>query len=150
MKEITRTTKIAQGLSMFIVGIAILLVIYISYLLLYPVNFLTVKQPLPVTPTTVNAGDVVTLKFEYCKTKEFDSHISIDFIGPYVVPTLSTTRDFPNGCHTELLPISVPSPAPTGEYIIHMEVTYQVNPISKRSYKFDSVKIQVNDEKQTH
>ena len=83
------------------------------------------------------------MNFDYCKKKDLESHIRIDFIGDYIIPTLSTTRRFPVGCHAENLAISIPSGTPSGIYTIRLAIQYQANLLREEDYVFDSVEIKV-------
>jgi hypothetical protein len=150
MKTITRRKTITY-IAFSVIATAIFLLLYISYLLLAPAKILDVKEPLPVSPTRVEAGAVVNLKLNYCKYKNADSHITIDFIGDAVIPSLSTTRQFPVGCHNRVLPISVPASTPDGQYKIHLTIVYQVNPLHEETYSFDSIVLEVynNENKAT-
>lgn len=148
---ITTGQKVAQKIAFSIVGLAIIAVLWIGYLLFSPVEILDVEVPLPVSPTEVQAGDIVNVNFDYCKYEDYDSHIKVDFIGDFVIPTLSTTRSFPLGCHSENLSISVPAGAPEGVYNIRLEIDYYVNVLRRETYVFDSVDIKVvnGDDKET-
>lgn len=128
---------------MTVIGIAIIAVLWIGYLLFSPIDILDVEVPLPVSPTEVHAGDIVNVNFDYCKYEDYDSHIKVDFIGDYVIPSLSTTRSFDLGCHSENLAISIPAGAPEGIYQIRLEIDYYVNVLRREVYVFDSVDIKV-------
>lgn len=140
---ISTSTKVVQAVSFASIGVAILAVLWIGYLLFNPVDVLEVEVPIPATPTRVEAGDTVNLNFDYCKHRAYDSHIKVDFIGDYVIPTLSTTRTFALGCHSENLAISIPAGSPDGIYKIRLQIDYQVNPLRTEHYVFDSVDIRV-------
>ena len=142
-KVITTGQKVAQYISMAVIGVAIMAVLWIGYLLFDPVKILDVEVPLPVSPTEVKAGDIVNVNFDYCKYEDYDSHIKVDFIGDYVIPTLSTTRSFELGCHTENLAISIPAGSPEGVYNIRLEIDYYVNVLRRETYVFDSVDVKV-------
>lgn len=142
-KLVSTTSKIAQWLSYGIIGIAIIFVLWIGFLIFKPVDILDVEVPIPATPTEVQAGDTVNLNFDYCKHKAYQSYIKVDFIGEYVIPTLSTTRSFALGCHSENLAISIPAGSPDGVYKIRLEIDYQVNILRQERYVFDSVDIKV-------
>ena len=142
-KVVSTGTKIAAKLSMAVIGAAIIAVLFIGYLLFNPVDVLDVEVPIPATPTKVKAGDTVDLNFDYCKHKQYDSQIKIDFLGEYIIPTLSTTRSFAVGCHSENLAINIPAGAPEGIYKIRLQIDYQVNVLRIEHYVFDSVDIQV-------
>lgn len=144
-KVISGTTKFVQKMALAIVGVAIFFVLWIGYLLFSPVDILEVEVPIPASPTEVEAGGTVSLNFDYCKYRDFESRIKVDFIGDYVIPTLSTTRHFEVGCHSEKLVISIPSGTPNGEYRLRLQVEYQVNLLRREEYAFESVKIAVNN-----
>lgn len=145
-KVVTRTQTAVTWVAYCVIAIAIAVVLYIAYLLLAPVDVLTVKEPLPVSPTNVQAGGTVDLKFDYCKRKPFESNIRVDFIGDYVVPPLSTFRNFPTGCHQEHLLISIPTSTPDGQYTLRLEIDYDVNPLKQRKYRFESVQVVVDNQ----
>lgn len=142
-KLLSRGSKIAYRISMAVIGVAIIFVLWIGYLLFQPINVLEVEVPIPATPTEVKAGDTVNLNFDYCKHRQYDSHIKIDFLGEYIIPSLSTTRSFAVGCHSENLAISIPAASPEGIYTIRLQIDYQVSLLRKEHYVFDSVEIKV-------
>lgn len=144
-KVISGTTKLVQRMALAIIGVAIFFVLWIGYLLFSPVEILEVEVPIPASPTEVQAGGAVILNFDYCKYRDLESHIKVDFLGDYVIPTLSTTRRFQVGCHSEKLIISIPAGTPNGEYRLRLEVGYQVNLLRREEYAFESVKIEVNN-----
>lgn len=132
--------KVAYG----VIGIAIALLLYMSYLIFYPASVLEVKEiPLPAHPTEVKPGEVVTTTFNYCKHRDLASRITLDFEGEFLVPQLSTVQHFPVGCHVRKLPFVVPTSAPAGEYRILMTVTYKTNPLNVKTYEFYSAPITV-------
>lgn len=142
-KIVTTGSKIIQKISMVVIGVAIAAVLYIGYLLFDPVHVLEVEVPIPATPTQVESGDTVNLNFDYCKYEDYQSYIKIDFIGEYIIPSLSTTRNFKVGCHSENLAISIPAGSPDGVYTIRLQIDYFVNPLRREHYTFDSVEIKV-------
>lgn len=142
-KIVSTASKVAYKASMVVIGIAIAFVLWIGYSVFVPTQVLEVEVPIPATPTEVKAGDVVNLSFNYCKTKDLDSYIKIDFLGNYVIPSLSTTRSFPVGCHNEILAISIPAGTPNGVYSVRLEIDYRVNALRTEHYIFDSVDIKV-------
>lgn len=144
-KVVSTSTIIIQRLAMGVVGLAIILVIWIGYLLFQPVEVLHIEEPIPASPTEVQAGGVVNLNFDYCKYKDFGSYIKVDFLGEYVIPTLSTTRKLDVGCHSDTLSISIPAGTPNGNYKLRLEVDYQVNVLRRESYAFESVEIIVSN-----
>lgn len=148
-KILSTGTKLAYKVAYAIIGIAIIFVLWIGYLIFNPVNILEVEVPIPATPTEVQAGDIINLNFDYCKHEPYNSYIKVDFIGDYVIPTLSTTRSFQLGCHSESLAVSIPAGSPDGIYKIRLEIDYQVNVLRQERYIFDSVDIRViNDRDQ--
>lgn len=144
-------TKIVQKIALAVVGIAIIIVLWIGYLMFNPIDVLDVKVPLPAYPAEVQAGGTINLNFDYCKYRDIESHIKVDFLGPYVIPTLSSTRHFPMGCHAENLALSIPAGTPAGTYTIRIEINYYVNALRREHYVFNSVEIKVinPDEKPT-
>lgn len=150
-KVISTSAKIAQTISLAVVAVAIFFVLWIGYLMFNPVDVLDVKVPIPASPTEVQAGGTVNLNFDYCKYRDIESDIKVDFIGPYIIPTLSATRHFPMGCHAENLALSIPSGTPEGVYTIRLEINYNVNRLRREHYVFNSVEIKVinPDEKPT-
>lgn len=142
-KVISTSTKIIQKIALAVVAVAIFFVLWIGYLMFTPVEVLDVKVPIPASPAEVQAGGTVNLNFDYCKYKDIESNISVDFIGPYIIPTLSAIRHFPVGCHAENLALSVPAGTPEGVYKIRLEINYYVNVLRREHYVFNSVEIKV-------
>jgi hypothetical protein len=134
-----RVSRVAAFIGYAAIGFAIMLVVLISYLTLTPTPVLRVlNQPLPITPSTVKPGDIIRAKFNYCKQRDLTSHIQIDLIGDYILPSLSSQRHFPIGCHEKDLAITVPLSAPAGKYNLHFSIEYQVNSLHQETYEFSS------------
>lgn len=144
-KVVTTGQKLVTYIAYFVVFLGIATVLYIAWLLLAPVKVLEVEEPIPASPTQVEAGGTVNLNFKYCKYREVESNIKVDFIGNYVIPTLATTRNFELGCHDETLAISIPTSTPDGKYRLRLSIDYQTNPLHTESYSFESVDIEVDN-----
>lgn len=142
---VTHGQKIATRVAYFIVFLGVTTTLYIGFLLFAPVKVLEVEVPIPASPTEVQSGGTVNLNFKYCKYKQFESNIKVDFIGEYVIPSLATTRNFPIGCHTEKLAISIPTATPDGKYTLRLSIDYRTNALHTEHYSFESVEIIVSN-----
>ncbi len=133
-----------RKLSIPILAVAALLIIYISYLLLWPANVIEVKtQPIPLNPTELKPGDVAIMTFDYCKNRNLKSRITIELVGETIPPTLSSIRNFETGCHSTHVGFTVPESTRPGHYYMAIEFEYEVNQIRTDVQRFDSVPFQV-------
>lgn len=136
---------IVQTIAYIVVSVAIGMLMYVCYLLLVPTKVIETYSPMKVSPAQITAGDAITVSFKYCKYRNLDSKIVIDYIGNAVIPSLSTQRHFPTGCHEKGLIITVPTSAPSGEYTLHGTITYKVNSLREVDYEFETVPIYVTE-----
>jgi hypothetical protein len=142
--SVTTYSKIFLYTAYLIIAAAIGMVLFISYLLFSSPPVLDVKAlPLPARPLQVHAGDLVYLQLDYCKHRDAPSKISIDFDGDYVVPSLSTVRNFASGCHVTELPFTMPLSSKPGTYKVLLTIEYRINALNHRSYEFYSQPIEV-------
>ncbi len=141
---IERLHRFIYPIIMGILSLSALVILYISYLLLWPVRVLEVKtQPLPLSASRVRPGDVATLTFDYCKYRHIQSRITVELVGETIPPGLSSIRNFEAGCHSANLGVTVPESTRPGNYYMAVEFRYEVNQLRTDVQRFDSVPFQV-------
>lgn len=114
---------------------------YIIYLLFYPYNVLTVKNPtrLPVDKQVILAGEEVGLVFDYKKTMNISPSVKKQVICDEVPIILGGNRRIPTGQGIVILKHKIPEQTPSSELcVIYIFLDYQVNPIRVIHYEFTS------------
>lgn len=116
----------AMGYLMFGCGLG--LIIYVSYLLLYPFMPLTLNGPVTIETPVVKAGSALVYQISACKHTPdtptiYKKIVSAQYSEPYpavqgvVVP----------GCTTTKVPLAIQTGTPPGKYMLYTEVVYHVN-----------------------
>lgn len=134
-----RKSHIIQKVSLGILATAALMIMYITYLIFVPTDVLKInKQPLSGPTDPVMAGEIIHIEIDYCKYRDLPSNIQIEFIGDVVVPSLSTIKNFPEGCHKRDLAVSLPASLPEGVYEVQFIIDYNINQLQEKEYRFKS------------
>lgn len=132
--------------SLLVIISAQIALFYIAYLLFYPYNVLTVKNPtsLPVDRQIVQAGEDIGLVFDYKKPMNLSPIVKKQVICDEVPITLGGNRRIPTGEGVIILKHKIPEQTPSSKScIIYIFLDYQVNPIRVIHYEFISKPFQV-------
>lgn len=122
--------KLIHIISVFTFAIAFILIILVGIWEVYPYKPLVItRQPMPVTPHTVSAGQQIHLEVDYCKNINLPTEVSRVFIDGliYAAPTITTNN--PLGCHSATALVLIPEGLPPGNYTIKQTFVYKVNPV---------------------
>lgn len=112
-------------------------VLYISYLLFFPVNVLEIKnEPLTIKNKVVERGEKLTFISDYCKYIDVPSRTDISFVNHDISPALLSFTNAPKGCHVREFHVGVPLTVNPGKQHLLILVTYRINPIREEHYKF--------------
>jgi hypothetical protein len=110
--------------------LALILILWVGYMLLWPVKTLVVKNaPLPIVgATTLHNGDMVTYHYDYCKYYDTPLSIEKDFVDGIIFKTdpiyVSTLQ---KGCHQQDVSVKIPDTLPEGEYKIRINLQVRIN-----------------------
>jgi hypothetical protein len=130
----------------FLVTGIVLMVLYLSYIALFPFRTLDVKnQPLPIINSrhlsgyslpTIKAGDTLIYKSDYCRYTRVPSTLVRTIIGPTVITIAQDNGTSDTGCHTvEVANTVIPSYAPPGIYYLKISVCFQVTALQNKCQK---------------
>jgi hypothetical protein len=106
-----------------------LFLIYVAYILLGPINPLTINKVTVETPTVDTKG-VLMYRFDYCKHVKEDATVFRQFVpsnggDPITFPSvLSIAR---NGCASTVVPLAVLPGTKPGKYRLKGHLIYQIN-----------------------
>lgn len=123
------------GLSAATIMAAVLL-----YWTLVTPRVLTVNNgPVPVRPTTQAADQLVFLNVNYCKNVKVTGTVRRTLVSKTVRIVLPIQTDNgPTGCTQVDVPLLIPKQIAPDTYTVHIEVTYQVNPLKQVIETIDS------------
>ena len=117
-----------------------ILLIYVAWLFLFPLNDSKIFQPLPVNPKVVVAGERINLTLHYIKYANFKAYTAREIrCGINVFVLTPTESDFPIGENTVNIILDVPQRIPTGsECRVHYSITAQFNFIHSHNIQIES------------
>jgi hypothetical protein len=126
--------KIFIHISYFTIALTIACVGYLSFLLLYPVNHIDVKQPMAVDKKVYRIGDTVTYTIDFCKYNNYEIiDLKRFLVNGYLYPLpndLQNITDTPIGCHKAdvHVPLIVPDTIEDAKaYTIKVVIVRKVN-----------------------
>ena len=113
---------------------ALFVVLYIAYLLLYPVRYFETEQPYKILNPNhqVKIGENLIYEAKYCKYVEYiPQRVQRSLVDGYVYDLpISTSGNFKKGCHTVVVtvPMVVPESLPT-DHVYHLQIAieYKLN-----------------------
>lgn len=112
----------------------------VLYWLYAPTKVLHIHNaPFPVRPTTQKADALVFLDAEYCKLLPVTGTVRRSLVSSTVRIMLPLQKDnSPEGCVNSQVPVLIPKQIVPDTYTVHIEVTYQVNPLKQMTETIDS------------
>ena len=111
-----------------LIGIVALFTIYILFLMFWPYKVYEVyTQPLPVTPTIVNAGERITVHVDSEKFMEIPSLCSSLLFNDTVILLPDTKSNLPKGKIDIKWKVKIPNYADSGTYRVRITLTFRVN-----------------------
>jgi hypothetical protein len=125
---LTRSEKIMYHGAILTIGLALLTIVYIYYLLLWPFQVTRFKS-ITTAKSTYSNTEPISLILDYCKTHDYIGHVVPELIGNGGRYFL---RDFdvnlPIGCYKmEYKSDATPPTLAPGEYKVRMTIIYEVN-----------------------
>ncbi|OPZ94158.1 MAG: hypothetical protein BWY74_00776 [Firmicutes bacterium ADurb.Bin419] len=132
-----------EVLTRLTVGLGIILMLWVAYLLFWPVKTLVVyNAPLPIVgSTTLKGGEMVTYHYDYCKYYNTPLSIEKDFVDGIIFktdPIYYATLE--KGCHKQDVSVKIPETLPTGIYKIRINLQVRVNQL-----RIDNVVIETQE-----
>ncbi len=144
MKETLLEALEKRWVQKFALGVIVLgavMVLYISYLLLYPFQPLNIVQPYKVINPQINQGAKLSYEVEYCVKKDIvfqveRSLVNIETLELWDVP--DRINSLKAGCSKEVNSFVTPMRIDKGIYKMIATVNIQVNPIRTIDYSFST------------
>lgn len=125
-------------LSLTVIAMGIFMVILFGFWNLYPYEKVyNVKEPFRVLTPKVKVGDELQVEVSYCKKDDTPVTITEKFVDGVVYNRESFVAKNPEGCRTIVVSSPIPN-LPAGTYYRKSIWEYEVNPIRKIYYEFDS------------
>lgn len=115
-----------------VVGVMMLLTaLYIGYLLFFPFKTLTVNsQPYKITTPQVHPGENVSYVADICRHTEVEAVTKRSLISPANTVYLpDRPSKLGTGCAEVTVKALIPIETPEGRYKLHLDISYQVNPL---------------------
>ncbi len=135
-------------IALWITIVAALMVLYISYLLLYPSRIINVIQPYHVVNQVIKQGDRLVYEVQYCVEKDISFKVQRQIIN---VDTgelwdVSDRIDtFKKGCTKEIHSFLTPLRLDVGRYRMLASINIRVNPLRYMQYEYETEVFQVNE-----
>jgi hypothetical protein len=120
--------KLTKWIPSVIIGMAIILILVLTYWGIYPYNPLELSN-VKLDRTEVNRGEHIKISADYCKNTESSADLFISFIDGLVYNPQPQVIDLESGCHSAVLSVYIPKNIPTGKFMIKGVFRYKVNPI---------------------
>lgn len=127
IEMITRKLVYLFGIVSIYLGFAILT--YIFYLLFYPFQTVTIRQPIPVITKTVKQGDDIIYAPYYCRYFQGSGRVYRTIVGKEFIPTATVDTVTQLGCSTVKIHLATPRNIEPGTYHIQIVAEFQVNPL---------------------
>jgi hypothetical protein len=132
--------KIVLGIVIFM-ALAMLLV---GLMLFWPYKTITIlNAPAPLVKSEVTAGGNAQIYVEYCKFVDSPAIIERALIDTVVIFYEPIINKLPPGCGKMTLSVKIPEYATSGEYFFRNSLTYQLNPIRKKTVVYDTQKFHI-------
>lgn len=115
-------------------------IVYIVYLIVFPINVLTVNSAKVLTPT-VKAGEALVYELDYCKSGNYESSVTRSLTDSIVYNFPQVNGNLEGGCHVQpIVAVVIPSEevVPTGTYYLKITVEYDINPLHKETVTFQT------------
>ena len=112
---------------------------------LYPYNPLEIEEPVKVLTPVVKAGDAVIVEFTFDKNTDVTPEVSLSLVDGviYNLPTYSPSNVTGHTNNKAVNVLTIPPSMPCGEYHLHWEATYEMNPIRDVVVKYESEKFEI-------
>lgn len=124
------------------IALGILLVIYVTYLAIYPFKVSTVYQPYRVLneKQQVKRGDDLVFEISYTKYLNVKTTSERSFVcnDGNLIALAASTSNLPVGTHTLIVQVNVPTKTPLGTCVFRQEIEYYVNKLQTQQKTFMS------------
>lgn len=135
-----------QNSALIITILGSVMVVYISYLLLWPQEPLKVVQPYHVITPVVNQGTRMAYDVEYCldKARSFTVHrVLLNMDDGDLWDVADRVNHLAEGCSKEVHDLLTPMRIDEGRYKMIAGVSIQINPIRTIHYQYETEEFQI-------
>lgn len=137
--------KIIPVLSYFVLAVALALIGYVSFNLLYLYPTITIESPAAIlNKGTIHTGDILLISIKCDKTCDQSATVIRSFVNDIVYVLPSYESNYAKGKHDTIsYSTKVPSELPAGEYYVRTTLVYKFPPFRVINYSFDTEKFTV-------
>ena len=90
--------------------------------------------------TEYKSSDLVMVYWNFCKNRDLVSRINISMIDDIVIVIPEVKQNLPIGCYDgkSVFQIKIPQIVHAGDFVTHVSLTYEVNPMRTIIYQLES------------
>jgi len=140
------TENILPKAALYITILGSLMMLYLAFLLLHPINEIKFVQPFHVITIFTNQGGGFNYEIEYCSPKEslyvMDNQFeNIETGELWDVP--DRVARFTKGCTKEMHNLPIPIKIDAGIYKLRSSITIKINSLRTEKYDYESESFQI-------
>ena len=129
-----QTSNRVNKLMMTVLVGMLITVIYIGYLVIFPIDILDTGN-VRIEPKTVKPGETVYYIVDYCKKKDAIADINIYLFNEKIVALPSVRSSRSPGCRTNVArPVVIPLGTTPGVHRLEIDIQYRFNPLHQATY----------------
>lgn len=132
------TQRLIYRLGMVSITAALGLISYLYYLAFWPIQVVTLNEPMKVIETHVHPGEDVTINLNFTKHKDITPTIKWSLVDGQYYPLLTANRTAPTGNSNTLTTKQIPTDAKPGTYHVEVRIDYEITSFRTISYTWVS------------
>lgn len=122
---------------------------YIVRLTAQQQTIMRVKEPMPIEPKVVKAGQAVELMLDYEKEENVPGTVGLSLTAKgTIVPLTTWAMALPSGKHRVAIYVLIPAYAPAGNYKLYLTKQYRPSVLRDDTMLFESVSFDVVNDHQ--
>jgi len=120
---------------------------YIVRLTAQQQTIMRVKEPMPIEPKVVKAGQAVELMLDYEKEENVPGTVGLSLTAKgTIVPLTTWAMALPSGKHRVAIYVLIPAYAPAGNYKLYLTKQYRPSVLRDDTMLFESVSFDVTSD----
>lgn len=120
---------------------------YIVRLTAQQQTIMRVKEPMPIEPKVVKAGQAVELMLDYEKEENVPGTVGLSLTAKgTIVPLTTWAMALPTGKHRVAIYVQIPEYAPAGNYKLYLTKQYRPSILRDDTMLFESVPFEVTSD----
>lgn len=137
-------SKLFQCIAFVTLLLAIVLILFIGFNLIYPYKTIEVVQPVPVCKEVYRPGETLGVCMDYVKHTDQSARVQRAFIDGVIFSLPVYKSSYLTGKHCiEDITTVIPESLPAGTYYMHVIIEYDFPPFRTVTYTFDTQKFTV-------